>query len=44
VTFALSAIAFAPFNSIAGTTMIGVLLALATAPASAQVSSRGQLT
>jgi hypothetical protein len=44
VTLAVSAVAFAPFNSIAGTTMIGVLLALATAPASAQVSSRGQLT
>jgi hypothetical protein len=44
VTLAVSAVAFAPFNSIAGTTMIGVLMALATAPASAQVSSRGRLT
>jgi hypothetical protein len=43
VTLAVGAIAFAPFNSIAGTTMIGVLLALATAPAPAQVSSRGRL-
>jgi hypothetical protein len=44
VTLAVSAVAFAPFNSIAGTTMIGVLMALAIAPASARVSSRAQLT
>jgi hypothetical protein len=32
VTVAISAVAFAPFNSIAGTTMVGVLMAIAVSP------------
>jgi O-Antigen ligase len=37
VTLAVSNVAFAPFNSIAGTTMIGVLIALAIGPVSTQI-------
>jgi O-antigen ligase len=38
VTLAVSNLAFAPFNSISGTTMIGVLIAVAIGPASTRVS------
>ena len=44
VTLAASSVAFAPFNSISGTTMIGVLMALAISPAPASVPSRGPRT
>jgi hypothetical protein len=43
VTLAISNVAFAPFNSVAGTTMIGVLIALAIAPASTRTSAGGRL-
>jgi len=44
ITVALCAVSFAPFNSNAGTTMIGVLMAVAIGPASACLSSRARPT
>jgi O-antigen ligase len=44
VTLAASSVAFAPFNSIAGTTMIGVLMAVAIGPSSVQLRSGGRRT